>query len=77
MAIELAYINTKHPDFTEATYLHKTLTEGLDPDKRKMQVVKPEPATARQGVPDERVSGGSRVLRGKGYALEKVTLRCI
>ena len=56
MAIELAYINTKHPDFTEASYIHKSLTEGIEQDKRKMQVVKPEPPPARQAVPDERVS---------------------
>jgi hypothetical protein len=28
MCIELAYINTKHPDFTEAHLIHKTLSEG-------------------------------------------------
>ena len=58
MAIELAYINTKHPDFTEASYIHKSLTEGIEQDKRKLQVVKPAPAPtpARQAVPDERVS---------------------
>ncbi|KAK2176785.1 hypothetical protein NP493_640g02001 [Ridgeia piscesae] len=56
VAIELAYINTKHPDFTEASYIHKSLTEGIEQDKRKLQVVKPAPAPtpARQAVPDER-----------------------
>ncbi|CAG2205063.1 dynamin-1-like protein isoform X3 [Mytilus edulis] len=28
MSIELAYINTKHPDFTEAHLIHKALSEG-------------------------------------------------
>lgn len=27
VAIELAYINTKHPDFTEAHLVHKIMTE--------------------------------------------------
>jgi dynamin 1-like protein len=26
--IELAYINTKHPDFSEATFIQKALTSG-------------------------------------------------
>lgn len=30
MCIELAYINTKHPDFTEAHLIHKTLSEGYN-----------------------------------------------
>ena len=34
--IELAYINTKHPDFKEAGLVHKALTESLDQDMRKM-----------------------------------------
>ena len=30
MCIELAYINTKHPDFTEAHLIHKALSEGYN-----------------------------------------------
>ena len=58
MAIELAYINTKHPDFTEAVYIHKTLTEGGESDRRKMPVVNSEPVKLRQsvGMAEERVS---------------------
>ena len=58
MAIELAYINTKHPDFTEAVYLHKQLTEGGESDRRKMPVVNSEPVKLRQsvGMAEERVS---------------------
>nr|WCA47176.1 dynamin-related protein 1 [Phascolosoma esculenta] len=36
VAIELAYINTKHPDFKEAGLVHKALTENLDHEMRKM-----------------------------------------
>ena len=30
MCIELSYINTKHPDFTEAQIVHRALTEDRD-----------------------------------------------
>ena len=30
VSIELAYINTKHPDFIEAQIVHKALTEDRD-----------------------------------------------
>ena len=30
VSIELSYINTKHPDFTEAQIVHKALTEDRD-----------------------------------------------
>lgn len=35
VGIELAYVNTKHPDFTEASLIHRTFTESLDGDFRK------------------------------------------
>lgn len=31
VAIELAYINTKHPDFTEAYTVHRTVTHDFNP----------------------------------------------
>jgi len=38
VAIELAYINTKHPDFTEALALHKQFTDSmLHPQQTPMQ----------------------------------------
>lgn len=33
VAVELAYINTKHPDFTEANLVHKTAVEDTQ-DRR-------------------------------------------
>ena len=30
VCIELSYINTKHPDFTEAQIVHRALTEDRD-----------------------------------------------
>lgn len=36
--IELAYINTKHPDFTEATVVHRALTEHMDNDVKKLNI---------------------------------------
>ncbi|XP_074646094.1 dynamin-1-like protein [Tubulanus polymorphus] len=35
VAIELAYINTKHPDFSEATLIHKSLTDNIETDIRR------------------------------------------
>ncbi|XP_064632895.1 dynamin-1-like protein [Lineus longissimus] len=35
VCIELAYINTKHPDFTEASLVHRTLTENLAADAER------------------------------------------
>ena len=36
--IELAYINTKHPDFTEAGLVHKALTDGLREDLHRIKL---------------------------------------
>ncbi|CAH1784568.1 unnamed protein product [Owenia fusiformis] len=33
--IELAYINTKHPDFTEASLVHRALTDNINNDIQK------------------------------------------
>lgn len=41
MSIELAYINTKHPDFAEAHSVHKTAVE--DTQERRM--------VAKEGTP--------------------------
>ena len=38
MGIELAYINTKHPDFTEAGLVHRALTEGLRDDMHRLKL---------------------------------------
>ncbi len=38
VGIELAYINTKHPDFTEAGLVHRALTDGLR-DNLKIQKI--------------------------------------
>ena len=38
MGIELAYINTKHPDFAEAGLVHRALTEGLREDMHRMKL---------------------------------------
>ena len=32
--IELAYINTKHPDFHEAGLIHRAMTSGVEPQTR-------------------------------------------
>ncbi len=37
VGIELAYINTKHPDFHEAGFIHRALTSG-DNTKRENRV---------------------------------------
>lgn len=34
VGIELAYINTKHPDFHEAGLIHRALTNGDTRDQR-------------------------------------------
>ena len=47
LAIELAYVNTKHPDFSEAALIHRTVTEQQLDGIATMQVSKfsqPEPA---------------------------------
>lgn len=36
VAVELAYINTKHPDFTEAHLVHRSLTEGGSGEPRQL-----------------------------------------
>ncbi|XP_025107859.1 dynamin-1-like protein [Pomacea canaliculata] len=36
VAVELAYINTKHPDFTEAHLAHRSLTEGGSGEPRQL-----------------------------------------
>ncbi len=38
MAIELSYINTKHPDFTEAHLVHRAMTDGLPQDMRNINL---------------------------------------
>ena len=38
MGIELAYINTKHPDFAEAGLVHRALTDGLREDMHRMKL---------------------------------------
>ena len=38
VSIELAYINTKHPDFTEAGLVHRALTDGLREDMHRMKL---------------------------------------
>lgn len=45
VGIELAYINTKHPDFHEVTLVQKTLTEGIELPKNINKDVVP---TSRQ-----------------------------
>ena len=34
VAIELSYINTKHPDFTEAHLIHRSMTDSSEEFKR-------------------------------------------
>ncbi len=46
MGIELAYINTKHPDFTEAGLVHKTISDNLDSDIRKMNIRETTPGVS-------------------------------
>lgn len=41
MGIELAYINTKHPDFTEAGLVHRALTDGLRENIHNMKIQEP------------------------------------
>ena len=52
LAIELAYVNTKHPDFTEASLIHRTMTEPPVDSMAAMQLKKPaEPQLkVRQGI---------------------------
>ncbi len=52
--IELAYINTKHPDFTEASLIQKALTNGdLDRNiENKVQAVQ----SATAGVSSMQIS---------------------
>lgn len=38
VCIELSYINTKHPDFTEAGLVNKAFNESMDLDNRKVTV---------------------------------------
>ncbi|XP_067951754.1 dynamin-1-like protein isoform X2 [Watersipora subatra] len=48
MAIELAYVNTKHPDFSEAALIHRSMTEQQLDGIATMQVSRqrePEPHT--------------------------------
>jgi len=40
IAIELAYVNTMHPDFDEAQLIHKAMNEPL-PSVSQMQISKP------------------------------------
>ena len=47
MCIELAYVNTKHPDFTEASLVHRALTETLDNEVKKLNI---RENMARQGT---------------------------
>lgn len=49
VGIELAYINTKHPDFHEAGVIHKALTGGdyTAPANASQAQPKPQPNAAR------------------------------
>ena len=38
MQIELAYINTKHPDFTEAGLVHRSISESIERDMKKFNL---------------------------------------
>ena len=53
VGIELAYINTKHPDFHEAGLIHKALTGGDYPAAST-----PAPATPPQAKPARDESRG-------------------
>jgi len=60
VSIELSYINTKHPDFTEAGAIHKKLTDTMEHDMRKISV-KPDRGDGKAQYPavhaaEERVS---------------------
>ena len=58
MAIELAYINTKHPDFTEATLIHKSMTETMETELKKMQQRNPPNEGPNRQLLDDTVSTG-------------------
>ena len=53
VGIELAYINTKHPDFHEADLIHKALTGGYYPAATPT-IAAPIPATPAQPKPPVR-----------------------
>ena len=55
MAIELSYINTKHPDFTEANILHRTLM-GDNPETVASDVKRISVRDGRQAPPPIPVS---------------------
>ena len=62
VCIELAYINTKHPDFTEASVVHRALTESMEPDLKKMNIrdnIARQPAAANLQGADDVVSNNA------------------
>jgi hypothetical protein len=78
VAIELSYINTKHPDFTEAGVIHKKLTEAMDGDMKKMAVSRQHDRgdSSRGGAPQYPVTAENRVIHVCNYR-GVLLLRCL
>lgn len=63
--IELSYINTKHPDFTEAGLVNKALIESMEPDMRKVQIQAPTQMLPNSTMQQRQVGpGDDRVCVG-------------
>lgn len=50
LSIELAYVNTKHPDFTEATLIHRSMTEPPVDSMSSMQIARQSEAPPQPKV---------------------------
>ena len=72
--IELSYINTKHPDFTEAGLVHKALTDSLEPDMRKVAIQAPNQTPQIQGIPQKQVGAGEDRVCGVGQSFTCLAL---
>ena len=68
ICIELAYVNTKHPDFSEATLVHKVLTDGsgVDADMKKLNLRQQQQQAAVQQDPRVRYRVLCRIWEGEG-----------